>query len=267
MKKVAILLSTYNGEKYICDQVLSLLNQTYVDFKIYIRDDLSQDNTVSIIENFDDSRIILFKGEVNLGFKQSFYHLVSIVEADIYFFCDQDDVWLYNKLENEIAEILQMDNNIPCLVHSDAYVVDSNLVTLYDSFHKYQKLPPWIAHNWTNLLCQNVVLGCTICFNKKARDLYLTNIFFDIYHDHLISILVSKYGEIRFINKSLLKYRQHQNNIIGSSRFSISHILTKIRNFEMYLASQELILIHFSGFSLQRLLFRKMMLSLCRLFY
>ena len=101
---IAILMSTYNGERYLREQIDSLLNQTYKDWKLYIRDDGSTDETISIIESYVNDYpdlIVLLKDDLgNLGSARSFMRILSVVDADYYMFCDQDDVWLPNKVKD-----------------------------------------------------------------------------------------------------------------------------------------------------------------------
>ena len=164
-KKVAILMSTYNGEKYLKEQLDSLLNQTYKNIDIYIRDDESKDSTVEIIENYMKSvdNIKLIKGK-NLGFVKSFFELLkNVEEADYYAYCDQDDIWMEDKIQRVVEHLSKLDENKPNLYfsNSDYYDGEMNFVAHGDSKKVY---------NFRNSLVECVSQGMTMCINKKARD-------------------------------------------------------------------------------------------------
>lgn len=125
-KKVVILMSTYNGEKYIEEQLESLLNQTYSDIKIFIRDDGSKDRTKEIIKQFlqKSKNIFLIEGE-NIGFINSFFELLNISDtADYYAYCDQDDVWMEDKIERAVKFLEKSDSNKPVLYFSNSDYYD-----------------------------------------------------------------------------------------------------------------------------------------------
>ena len=114
-KKVAILMSTYNGEKYLKEQIESLLAQTYGNIEIYIRDDGSKDNTIKIIKNYKEkyNNIVLKEGK-NIGFINSFFELLNLCnDADYYAYCDQDDVWMNDKIERAVKFLGKTDENKP----------------------------------------------------------------------------------------------------------------------------------------------------------
>ena len=119
MPKVNILMSTYNGEKFVAEQIESIQKQTFQDWNLIIRDDGSKDETVQIVEHFasEDHRIKVIKSK-NVGVIQSFYQLVKADSADFYFFADQDDYWLPEKLEIILAEAETHDNNVPTMYYT-----------------------------------------------------------------------------------------------------------------------------------------------------
>ena len=107
MKKIDILLATYNGEKYLQEQIESILNQTYTDFRLLISDDASTDNTIKIIEEYakKDKRILTFVQKENLGVIKNFEFLLNKVENEYFMFSDQDDIWMKEKIEKSLAKI------------------------------------------------------------------------------------------------------------------------------------------------------------------
>lgn len=123
MKSVAVLLSSYNGEKYIKSQIDSLLNQTYSNMKIYIRDDCSTDNTLSIIKSYSDDRIVIVESDKNIGYPGGFYELLRLCDKeDYYSFCDQDDVWNPEKVERAVKKLEQLDESKPNLYFAAYYL-------------------------------------------------------------------------------------------------------------------------------------------------
>ena len=130
-KKVAVIMSTYNGEKFIREQLDSILNQTYKNIEIVVRDDGSSDGTVAIIKEYMQKypNIVLHEGE-NLGFIKSFFELLNLADADYYSYADQDDVWLENKIELAVNSLKQLDETKPNMAfgNSDYYNEDMKLI-------------------------------------------------------------------------------------------------------------------------------------------
>ncbi len=268
---ISILLSTYNGEKYLQEQLESLLGQTFCDFEVLIRDDGSTDGTLDIINDYMtyDSRFVLIKDDKgNIGSSLSFFELLKYSTTEYIMFCDQDDVWLPNKIELSLQKIqvLEKENNegIPLLVFSDLEVVDENLQSIDKSFWSYQKILPNIGYIWKKLLAQNMVTGCTMIFNKDVKK-YLSPLAFEYMdHDHYIAVIISKYGKLSYINQSLLKYRQHSFNIYGSTGFKISHLIKKIKEINKILIKLRFCSSYFKDISFSRLFYYKIIINLQR---
>ncbi|EIO7716388.1 glycosyltransferase, partial [Campylobacter coli] len=128
---VAVILATYNGEKYLKQQIDSILDQTYKDIKIYIGDDSSKDNTINIIKTYKNlypDKITYYQNETNIGFIKNFEKLLQIAKEDYIAFSDQDDVWLPCKLEEQIKAIKEVEkkDNLPIMCHSDLIMIDEN---------------------------------------------------------------------------------------------------------------------------------------------
>ena len=168
MKKVDILLATYNGEKYLKEQLDSILSQTYGEFRLLISDDSSTDNTKKILEEYTkkDKRIIVFCQEKNLGVIKNFEFLLNKVENDYYMFSDQDDIWKENKIEQSIKYLEEKNAD---LIYTDLEVVDENLNVIYSSYWKlkgfYNKVKKY--NNFESLYLNNFVTGCTILSKKE----------------------------------------------------------------------------------------------------
>ena len=223
MEKVDVLLATYNGEKYLKEQIDSILEQTYSDFRLLISDDGSTDDTRKILEEYKnkDSRIQVFFQESNLGVVKNFEFLLKKVESAYYMFSDQDDIWKAEKIEKSLNKI---ENDNCDLVYSDLEVVDEKLNVTYESYWKlkgiYNKIKKY--NNFESLYLNNFVTGCTIISKKELIDTYLPlpNTSKYVLHDYWISLILSQNGKIDYIEEPLIKYRQHKNNKVGSKKKS-----------------------------------------------
>ncbi|WP_052248428.1 glycosyltransferase family 2 protein [Chryseobacterium taiwanense] len=241
MKTLAILLSTYNGEKYLKEQIDSILQQSFSHFDIYIRDDGSTDCTIDIIQEYINgySNIHFFKG-ANLGAALSFMDLLKKVNSDYYMFCDQDDVWLQNKIEKSISRIVQIETKgEPALVFSDAKIVDEKLNLVNNSFWNYNKtFPEILLSNPKFISVFNCSPGCTMIFNNELKK-HLTDYDEDmLMHDWYIMIKALQKGVVSYINTSLMLYRQHSNNTIGANEVSVKTFVNKVFLFPNILKEQ-----------------------------
>ena len=226
-KKVAILISTYNGEKYLKEQLDSLLNQTYKNIDIYIRDDNSKDTTIKIIQDYmkNKSNIKLIKGK-NLGFVRSFFELLkNAEEADYYAYCDQDDVWMEDKIQRAVDSLSKLDENKPNLYfsNSDYYDGEMNFVAHGD---------PKKVYNFRNSLVECVSQGMTMCINKKARDYIVDNIPQNcVFHDWWTYMICAGMGNIFYDEKPLVKYRRHTKSVTAEGKNFIELQMWRIRKF------------------------------------
>lgn len=226
-KKVAILISTYNGEKYLKEQIDSLLNQTYKNIDIYIRDDASKDNTLNIVENYikNNDNIKLIKGE-NLGFVKSFFELLKSAEkADYYAYCDQDDVWMKDKIQRAVEHLSKLDEDKPNLYfsNSDYYDGEMNFVA-HGDFKK--------VYNFRNSLVECVSQGMTMCINKKAREYIVENIPKNCaFHDWWTYMICAGMGKITYDEKPLVKYRRHTKSVTAEGKNFIELQVWRIKKF------------------------------------
>ena len=164
MQSVTVLISTYNGSKYLKSQIESVLSQESVKVKIIIRDDGSTDDTVAILNSFINySNVVIIQGH-NIGYAKSFMELVNLADDDYFAFCDQDDIWLPNKLYHSISKIESAD--IPSLYLSQATLVDEQLNALKSKFHSRVNTPG-------SVLSHSFAIGCTMIFNKALRDILI----------------------------------------------------------------------------------------------
>ncbi len=209
--RVAVLMSTYDGERFIEEQVRSILDQLPADGLLMIRDDGSSDSTVSRIEAFEDPRIRLVHGE-NMGFARSF--LTLLVEAppnaEMVMFSDQDDVWLPEKIERAWRHLQPLAAQ-PALYCSAQLLVDVALRPL-------QATPPWPrGPSFPSALSENIVTGCTAALNQPALALLQSAGIPEgvRFHDWWLYLVVSAFGTVVVDNKPTLLYRQHGANLIG----------------------------------------------------
>lgn len=224
-------MATYNGEKYIHQQIESIINQTFTDWNLYIHDDSSTDKTVEIVKQFSDKRIHLIEDNIHFGNSSlNFLHLIkNYAKADYFAFSDQDDFWLPNKIEKTLSLIKQIENvdkSIPICVGTDLKVVDSELNTINESFYNLSKMLSDADFN--SLLIENDFTGCTMCMNKSVIP-YLKEISESDYskiiqHDWLIALICAADGKIAQLAEPTMLYRQHQNNVVGANGFSAGKI-------------------------------------------
>ena len=219
--KIHILLSTYNGEQFLAEQIQSIQQQTVQDWKLLIRDDGSTDRTREIIREFvaQDSRIhwINENESKNLGVIKSFHNLAQFEEADVYFFSDQDDVWLPQKLELSLAEARKYPAEMPLLVYMDLTVVNQDLEVLSSSMIRSQS-----GHANTELvqeLTENTVTGGVAMANHALIQLW--NQTEDILmHDWYLALLATAFGKLVYIDQPGELYRQHEHNVLGARTWS-----------------------------------------------
>ncbi len=244
--KLQILLATYNGASYLAQQIDSLLAQTYENWELLISDDGSSDTTHDILREYEEkyrNKIkVIGKDKSHMGACANFFYLMRESDAEYVMFCDQDDYWEKDKIEISLNEMRKAESEkggpTPILVFTDLKVVDADLNTISDSYMKYARLDPGKASP-NRMIIQNTVTGCTTLFNRKLCDMALmcpdSNDV--VMHDWWISLVASCLGELRYINKATIKYRQHGENTIGvKNLYSLSFLINKIfENNDMYL--------------------------------
>lgn len=237
MKLVYILLATYNGEKYLKEQLDSLFRQTYQNWTLWIHDDNSKDNTVSIIKNYKNkypNKIKFLDDDISTGgAKENFSYLLNNIDKDFDYimFCDQDDVWIKNRVElfvNRMEIEEQKNQELPLVVFSDLTVVDDRLNVISQSMIKSQKLNPTIANFFSLLKCQNVITGCAMMLNKKAFEVSTPIPKNILMHDWWIGLITAKYGKNIFLDERTILYRQHGGNVVGAKSITLTKIIKVI---------------------------------------
>lgn len=208
MYNVCIFMSVYNGEKYLKRQLESLFAQKYVNIDIIIRDDGSTDHSIKLIEDFNSKKIKIYKGK-NLGYAKSFWLLLDTSsDYDYFAFCDQDDIWMEDKLISAIKVLSTIDG--PALYTSDVISVNENEKVLKkNAFGIRNKL------NYKESLIKNVSPGCTFVFNNNLKELLSKYDGFMISHDWTTYIIANAVGTVIFDPNPHIYYRLHSNNSIG----------------------------------------------------
>lgn len=213
--KVLVLMSTFNGEKYITEQLESLIQQVGIELSILVRDDGSSDRTVDILKEYESKNLLTWYSGENLKTAHSFFDLIQKASRfDYYAFCDQDDVWDKEKLVKAIEKISRIDKNIPTMYFSKATLFDENLNEIKGGVYPTQ------SYSFGTALLRNNVTGCTIVFNSKLME-YSKKYTPErvLMHDHWIYLLcLALGGEVIFDPNSYIKYRQHDKSVIGGSR-------------------------------------------------
>ena len=228
--KLCILLASYNGEKYISEQLDSIINQTDKNWELIIRDDGSKDETVTILNKYEkkDERIkILRDDKGNLGFLKNFEELLFNAKEEFVLFSDQDDFWLKNKLEKFVEKIRDLDEKVlskPLLIHCNSLVCDDKLEIIKEEF-----IDSKIAKktNSNIYFFEYIVQGSTSMVNKKMIKESLPFLKNVTLHDRYFHLLSQFLGTRIFIDESLVKYRQHERNAIGASKSILKKIMNK----------------------------------------
>ncbi len=233
---VQILLATYNGEQFLEQQLESLLQQTYTAFRVLIRDDGSTDNTIAILQRYitkyPTKFFLLQDDKKNVGATQNFGILLENADADYLFFCDQDDVWLSNKIEKSLNTICDLEagqTSTPCMVYSDMTAIDENGNVTFESVWKQLDLrPEYFTLN--RLLVQNIPHGCAITINRAMAELARPLPKQAILHDHWLALLAVCAGKHQAIETPLLLLRNHVQNVTRQKKFSFNKIKRVFEN-------------------------------------
>lgn len=237
---ITIIMATYNGQEYIQEQLESIKNQTYKEWKLIVRDDGSKDKTVEIIKKFarkTKNEVIIKVNEKPSGSaKKNFSLLLQDVKNDPYImFADQDDIWKKDKIEVTYNAMINAEKEYgketPVLVHGDVDVIDASGNILADSMFRLSHIDADAV--LSKLIIQNNVTGCTMMLNKSLSNGIVKYLADDrvIMHDYFAALYASVFGKIIVIKKPLLSYRQHGDNSVGAKdNNNISYLIKRLND-------------------------------------
>ncbi len=223
-EQVHIVMATYNGEKYVREQLDSLLVQTHENLTIEVCDDGSTDGTVAIVEEYAkrDKRVSLYRNAKNQGYVKNFLEGIKRCQAPYVMLCDQDDIWQRDKVEQTLAEMIQAEREMPdkpVLVFTNAVSFDSDTGKELGLFHETSHLNVKKVDT-AHLFMENKCIGCTMMMNRAVLP-FLNELPEEIrVHDWWLALICSHFGVIRYIPKVTLRYRQHEGNQIGGTSYS-----------------------------------------------
>lgn len=232
--KIQVLLATYNGEAFLAEQLDSLLAQEEADFTVLSRDDGSTDTTLAILQSYTRN----FPGQITLSDKQgrlgatgSFDWLLSQSSAPYIAFCDQDDVWVPNKLHTLLDHMQALETSLgsktPILIHSDLTVVNRSLQSIQPSFWSYSGLDAR-RHGLAQILISNTVTGCAMFANRALVERAMPISPEAVMHDHWFALVAAAFGHIAPVYEPLVKYRQHGRNVVGAQAYDWKAIVKKL---------------------------------------
>lgn len=218
---VDILVATYNGENYLDEQLSSIFNQSYQDFRVLVHDDVSCDDTIAIIQKwhecYPDRVQIISSEERDADAGQSFFDLLDASTERYAMFCDQDDVWTPQKVSDSlrwISEEEKLHPGLPVLLHTDLTVVDETLHTISDSFVRLQHIDA-TRSTLPQLIAQNNATGCTMTLNRDLIKL-MRRPPAPMLHDRWAALTASAFGCILYRPERTVLYRQHNSNAVGA---------------------------------------------------
>lgn len=233
---IEILLATYNGERFLPEQIESITSQSFKDYHILASDDNSSDCTFEILRSYESvlgEKIKVVQSNTHSA-KENFYNLLDMADAEYIALCDQDDFWESDKLEKSLKAIQRLEKRYgketPILVHSDLDIVDENLnsknkkmseLTGINEAIKYAKKESKYLYtistekSFSRYLVENNITGNTVIINKALLDIYKRPKV-SFMHDWWLGLIAFTFGKVGFLNECLVKYRQHESNELGA---------------------------------------------------
>lgn len=232
--KIEILLATYNGERYVREQIESIIKQDYENWIVRVCDDASTDDTFEIVKTYQEKfpdKFLVEKREKGFGSaKLNFFHLIKSSTCDYVMCCDQDDVWLPNKISLTLKEMKRIEEPlVPTLVHTDLKVVDEKLQVIGETFFGHSNLRKDFSYR--DVLIQNHVTGCTMMMNRALVDLMSVEMEYDfiLMHDWQAAIVATAFGKVGFVDCPTMLYRQHAINSVGAKKYGLALLISKLK--------------------------------------
>ena len=220
---ISILLAAFNGERYIKEQIESILHQTEQDFVLYVNDDCSEDRTWEILESYAErypGKIVITRSPENSGSSKANFLNMILEHRDKYLMlCDQDDVWLPEKIEKTMAKMRALEqrygSDTPLLVYTDLKVADRNLNILAESMMR-RVAADFNRTSLRDQLVQNTVTGCTVMYNRALAEKFVHLPGFTVMHDWWMMLTAAALGHAAYLPEATILYRQHGDNSIGT---------------------------------------------------
>lgn len=220
---VDIIMATYNGEKYLTEQIESLIGQTHKNWRLLVSDDGSTDNTVDILERYmkSDERITIVNVVRQGGIIQNFSKALRFSTSPYVMFCDQDDIWCPDKVSIMINSLKEIESSrgqdIPVLGFSDLCLVDEAGAVIHKSFYQYNRLDPNNNLDYRYLSWRSTVYGCTVIFNRALLQLAMPLPYDVPMHDQWFALIAARLGVVFYSPEPGVYYRQHCKNAVGGA--------------------------------------------------
>lgn len=241
-KKISVVMTTYNGEKYILQQMRSIMKQDLLPDEVLILDDCSTDSTVEIVKQFIKENSLIgwkcIRNTNNVGYKKNFYNGIKMATGDYIFLCDQDDEWNTKKV-HVMADILDENPQITA-INCGVQLIDGESTPIATECRKNhyncnflysdEKIGRISYYTFPYIMKHNISPGCTMAMTKSLRNDFLKCYTFDLPHDWFLNLLASAdYGCV-FVNEPLVNYRRHESNQIGANTGALKGITTRTRS-------------------------------------
>ncbi len=241
MRNIQILLATYNGSRFVEEQLESICRQKLPDeatMSLLVSDDNSTDDTLSLVEPFfqkglNGNYIVKLNQEVNFesltGACGNFSFALNQCSSEHIMFCDQDDYWLENKISLTLKKMKEVEDvygkDTPILIFTDLSVVDENLEIIAPSFFSYQSMEAAWSDKLSQLMIQNVAPGCTMMVNRALLDIALPIPKEAVMHDWWLMLVANAFGKVEYVNEPTILYRQHGNNQVGAQNLKFNKLI------------------------------------------
>jgi glycosyltransferase involved in cell wall biosynthesis len=220
MTSISVCMAVYNGERYLEEQLRSILDQLGDDDEVIIVDDRSTDRSMQLIKNMADPRVVLLSNKLNVGPIASFERAIAASKGRHIFLSDQDDIWRTHKVKRTLQVFASTDT---LLVVSDALVVDAERHILNESLFSFRRSG---AGFWRNLY-RNGFVGCCMAIRSDAKELFLPFPGKISMYDEWIGLCTTVAGRVHFIDDILVEYRRHRRNVTKMSHGSIGSMIAK----------------------------------------
>lgn len=243
MATVDILLATYNGARYLPELLESLALQSHRDWRLIVRDDGSSDGSLELIQKWAEDTPqeieVLSDGDRGLGAGGNFARLLCASHSPYFAFCDQDDIWLPDKVSRLLEETVRAEreigSDVPILTHCDLTVVGESLEVLHPSFWEQQGFTVRGLRRGAgalsvrkSLVMRNFVTGCAMMGNARLRALSDPVPPDCVMHDWWVALVAGFLGEIRTVDAPCILYRQHGSNALGAKDWSYLSVLRRV---------------------------------------